>query len=93
MAFTEEPIKTPTEIPYIRVILEDNTQIDSDTGQPIGQSADFELVILDQDNEVIGQRSGALQNHITGPEAQWLSDLMTELRTLAETELLPTPAP
>ncbi len=87
MAWTPPVAQTPTSIPRLTVVLSDRLAIEE---EPASQTANYSFVLLDQDGKRIafGKDAGDLVLHITTAQRTALMDLMTALRTQAETQIL-----
>ena len=85
MPFELAATKQPVAIPKITISLDETPGTEAGT---IRQSVCYELTILYDDNSEM-RRYGDLVPHLTQQQITDLQTFMADLRTLAETEILP----
>jgi hypothetical protein len=87
MAFNAPVAKTPTTIRRITVTLSDRAAFDNNMAS---QSANYELVVLDQNGQHLSFTgdAGNLIPHITIAQRNALMAFLNDLRAQAETQIL-----
>lgn len=86
MTFNKAKSRIPTEIGHIRITLIDFVE-EGET--PAYQKADFEVQVLNGEDEMMEAKDGNLLPHLENSDKLWLSDFMDRMRAKAETEILP----
>lgn len=90
MTFNRESSVVPDSIGRIVVTLDEHPETDPETGEPIGMSKSAHVqVFIGMSDGTIKKRRSLLQPHISSAQLSGLLQLMTDLRTKAETEILP----
>lgn len=88
MPFPKEPVRAPGQIGRVTVTLTDIPTPASSPLLPAGQSAAFELDILDPSGAFIRTVSGDLGPHITAAQRNSLVTFLNNLRAQAQTQIV-----
>jgi len=78
MAFVKEAVRTPTSIGRIRTILADGN------GQPASRQGTAQVEVMDQNGEIMSDKSYDLQKNLTAQQLAQVVAVMDMLRTAAQ---------
>lgn len=81
MSFGQSENSVPTSIGEIQIVLIDFPN-DEDRAR-------FAIQVLDQNEEIMDRKIGNLISHITAQQIAQIQNFMADIRTQAETEILP----
>ena len=89
MAFQPPEAQVPTTIPRLTITLSDRL---AHGEEPASQLANYQLVLLDQNGRRIPfpKDTGNLVPHLTPAQITALQSFMTDMRTLAEAQIIGT---
>jgi hypothetical protein len=88
MAFEPQPTvnRVPSEISTLEITLLDTTEEDDPRGP---KAALYRITVEDQYGQPMNHYNGDLVPHLTSAQVQGLLDFMDDLRSQAESEILP----